>query len=372
MTCQSNMFLEPVQSFSPLSPPPPQGDDAMEAQRRVRPEADTADDDEPGEATFGNPAGRHGSMPGQELSLTDLDEDEQHPTFSGAASPSGPETGALSPEPGAGRAGSRVSGGSQGATFALEPHVDSEGSQAFQERSKASAATAGRPPKAGTQGRASAGSVSGPLPNLRTVKHSVTGGLRTEMPPLPPSLNTTSAPSAPHDRYLTVEGDVLRQSRTTSGQLMQARGRSTKAFILQPERLDLGRVYKGIKAHGVARLRNVSAEIARFHVVRPEPPLAAIYRHGPVAAGVDAAITIEFTGQELGSYSGEVTVKTETHVFTLPVTASVVPAPRQSSPPQVVHGGGSATSLADRPKSRELPPLGMGSVQGSGSKGSLS
>lgn len=159
----------------------------------------------------------------------------------------------------------------------------------------------------------------------------------------------TSAPAASNDRHLAIEGAVFRESKTTSGQLMKSRGRSSKDFILQPSAIDFGTVYSGQVVHAAAKLRNVSAEIARFQVQRPEPPLSCIYKPGPVAAGMESLLTIEFSAHEVGEFTGEVVVRTETAVFSLPVTATVLPAAAPVAP---------AAAAARPPSARDqLPPL---------------
>lgn len=283
-------------------PPPLKGEAAAAAQRRVRPDAAADGDGEAFVDKAGVEAGLGGleTIPhGNEPSMTDLDEEDSY-------------------------------GGGGGVAFQEnDPHAHIQPLGASGKR---------RLPTLSATAAAAAAEDEAP-PNLRSMKFGVTGAPRTTRPPLPEAMLNISAPSVPHARHLAVEGEVFRSTNTLSGQLLKAQGRVTKAFVLQPERLDFGRIVQGRRTHLVAKLKNVSAELSRFHVVRPPPPLSVIYKHGPVAAGVDTPLTVEIAPSEVGRVEVVLEVKTETAIFYLPVTAEVVPAPHMprgssDAPPQ--------------------------------------
>jgi CRISPR-associated protein Cas5t len=48
---------------------------------------------------------------------------------------------------------------------------------------------------------------------------------------------------------------------------------------------------------------------------------------------MEASFTVELVAEQPGDFVGEITVKTELNVFNLSVSAKVLPAPEQQSPP---------------------------------------
>ena len=86
--------------------------------------------------------------------------------------------------------------------------------------------------------------------------------------------------------------------------------------------------------------------------MRPEPPLRVISKPGPgpVVAGSEALLTIELLApNEPGDFVGEVVIKTEVNVFTLTVSARIVPAGHGA-------GGvpGGSARLSSPPKEPEI------------------
>jgi hypothetical protein len=73
-----------------------------------------------------------------------------------------------------------------------------------------------------------------------------------------------------------------------------------------------------------ARITNVSTQVARFSVVRPSLPLRAIYKPGPLAAGMDTTLTIEFVAEKPGDFVDEIVIKSELNTLVMTISAKVV------------------------------------------------
>lgn len=60
----------------------------------------------------------------------------------------------------------------------------------------------------------------------------------------------------------------------------------------------------------------------------------------PVPPGLESTFTVELVGERIGDFVGEVTVKTEVNVFTLTVSAKIVPgaADQAVGQPDAVQG----------------------------------
>ena len=71
-----------------------------------------------------------------------------------------------------------------------------------------------------------------------------------------------------NDAYLDVEGSSMRVGKTSSLNLLRAKGQTVRQFQLSPKHLHFGTVPVGQVVHKVARLTNISQEIARFALVR--------------------------------------------------------------------------------------------------------
>jgi CRISPR-associated protein Cas5t len=77
----------------------------------------------------------------------------------------------------------------------------------------------------------------------------------------------------------------LRLTKTSSASLIRAQGKGARQLQLTPGHVHFGGLAPGAVAHRTVRLRNVSAEVARFHVRRPPPPFRVLYKPAPVAPG---------------------------------------------------------------------------------------
>lgn len=162
-------------------------------------------------------------------------------------------------------------------------------------------------------------------PSVKTHLFDVYGQPRVLPPPLPRQHRRDEADAALNEAYLRAEADAVRMGKTASASLIRHSGKALQQFTLTPGHLHLGTVPVGLVAHRTARLTNVSTGVARFSVVRPELPLRIIYKPGPLAAGMETLLTVEFVAEHLGDFVGEVVVKSELNVLTMTVSAKVVP-----------------------------------------------
>lgn len=69
-----------------------------------------------------------------------------------------------------------------------------------------------------------------------------------------------------------------------------------------------------------------------------------LHKPAPLPPGMEASFTVELVAEQPGDFVGEITVKTELNVFNLSVSAKVLPAPEQQSPPTSA-GAASAINL---------------------------
>lgn len=81
------------------------------------------------------------------------------------------------------------------------------------------------------------------------------------------------------------EADALRPTKTSSASLIRAHGKGARQLLLTPGSVHFSGLAPGAVAHRTVRLRNVSAEVVRYHVQRPPQPFRVIYKPAPVAPG---------------------------------------------------------------------------------------
>lgn len=171
----------------------------------------------------------------------------------------------------------------------------------------------------------------GPLPgqpSARSPAYDVYGQPRAVPAPLPRTYRANEAAAALNERHIEAEGSMLKVpgGKTCSGSLLRAAGKVARQFSLSPSHIHFGNVPLGTVEHRTARLHNRSIGPARFSVDRPTLPLRTIYKPGPVPAGMEAVITVEFVADRLGDFVGEVVVRSELNVLAMSVSAKVVEA----------------------------------------------
>lgn len=160
---------------------------------------------------------------------------------------------------------------------------------------------------------------------IRSCDYDVYGQPRLRPPVLPPTYTQDEAAVIPNDRHIVAEGEVLRCTKTSSTSLLQIHGKVKKQFQVTPSHIHFGTVPQGAVVHRQVKLLNVSTERARFTAVRPPPPLRWIYNPGPLAAGMDRSLTVEFTAGGPGDFVGELEIRSELNVIHLTCSAKVVP-----------------------------------------------
>ena len=128
--------------------------------------------------------------------------------------------------------------------------------------------------------------------------HSLLLLCRAVAPALPSAYMRQAAQMTVNDRWLDVNEDSMQLSRTSSATLVRLRGKGVSQFQLAPAHLHFGDVPLNGVARQAAVIKNVSTERARFTVLTPQDQtLRVAYKPGPLAAGMEAPITIEFRPQ---------------------------------------------------------------------------
>ena len=105
-------------------------------------------------------------------------------------------------------------------------------------------------------------------PTAKSSAYDVYGQPRLESGRLPEVHVREEAETYFNDSYLDVEEPTMRTGKTSSLNLIRAKGQGMRQFQLSPKHLHFGTVALGQVVHKIARLTNISAEIARFSLVR--------------------------------------------------------------------------------------------------------
>eukprot|EP00891_Asterochloris_glomerata_P002861 jgi/Astpho2/2861/fgenesh1_pg.00050_%23_119_t len=133
---------------------------------------------------------------------------------------------------------------------------------------------------------------------MKTAAFDVYGNPRAVAPALPSAYMRQAAQMTVNDRWLDVNEDSMQLSRTSSATLVRLRGKGVSQFQLAPAHLHFGDVPLAEVARQAAVIKNVSTERARFTVLHPQDrALRVAYKPGPLAAGMETPITIEFRPQ---------------------------------------------------------------------------
>ena len=117
-----------------------------------------------------------------------------------------------------------------------------------------------------------------------------------------------------------------------------------------------------------ARLLNVSLERARFTVHRPKPPLQVSCASGPLAAGMHMPIKVTLTGAALGDFEGFVKLTSELNIFSIKVTARILPSMSSLESQDSLFPG---MSLNDIRRASLTPDVKRGSLTPDNKKASL-
>lgn len=105
-------------------------------------------------------------------------------------------------------------------------------------------------------------------PTWKSSTLDVYGQPRLESGRLPEIHMREEAPVYLNNAYLEAEEATMRVGKTSSLNLVRAKGHHLRQFQVSPNHLHFGTVTLGQVMHKVARLTNISNEIARFTLVR--------------------------------------------------------------------------------------------------------
>ncbi|XP_044039721.1 sperm-associated antigen 17 isoform X2 [Siniperca chuatsi] len=176
-------------------------------------------------------------------------------------------------------------------------------------------------------------SLKGSSGQHKSVQVDVTGKPRRTKVRLPTSILSSKPCSKPNQQFLSVEEPVRRKCRTIS---LTDPNVIVRGFQLVPSRVDFGALQEGTSSAITVVMKNVGVDTCRFHVKQPPPAtgLRVIYNPGPVAAGLHVELQVQLlavcavqAGEvEPKKYiSQDIIIHTETDIFYLPVTATILP-----------------------------------------------
>ncbi|XP_056156134.1 sperm-associated antigen 17 [Lampris incognitus] len=161
----------------------------------------------------------------------------------------------------------------------------------------------------------------------------VTGKPRKTKINLPSSILGSKPCSIPNHQFLSVEEPVRRRCRTVS---LRDPTTIRRGFQFLPSSVSFGTLKEGTSYAVTVVMKNVGVDNCRFSVKQlpPATGLRVIYKPGPVAAGLQVELQVQLyatsadkSGQiKQKSYvSHYIHIHTETDIFYLPVTATILP-----------------------------------------------
>jgi len=156
-------------------------------------------------------------------------------------------------------------------------------------------------------------------------------------------LDRFDAPAEVNEHYDAVEMPVRRRTHTSSV-VLKAKADMTKGLLdvapdgtivermghswrLRPRAAKLGPVPMGKNLRFRMVLSNVGVETGRFRIKQPaNPDVAIVYNPGPLAPGMSTVLEVEVFPGEIGALEEELYLETESEVFSIAITASVLDA----------------------------------------------
>jgi len=133
-----------------------------------------------------------------------------------------------------------------------------------------------------------------------------------------------------NSKFKEVEEPVRRPLRTSaalnltlSGVGVEGRDPS-RGFLLSHEAIDFGQCGVGETLSVVLTLMNGGIDANRFAVKKPKQWCDVQYKTGMVAAGMSVKITLSFCCTEVAEVAQELVISSESDIFRVPITASVV------------------------------------------------
>lgn len=177
--------------------------------------------------------------------------------------------------------------------------------------------------------------------------------------PRPPPSNipkvhrTETAASEPNYRYIEVEAEARRHVKLSSTRNLGGATGYKRQFTLSPASMNFGSVKVGQSKTKTALLTNVSPELGRFKVKRPEAPFSVTYTPGFVVAGMKQKLQITFCPATEGEFRDEIMIETEFNIFYLAVTGGVASSSMLSQEPSLA--GSFALPSSEEPSEPVLP-----------------
>jgi len=177
--------------------------------------------------------------------------------------------------------------------------------------------------------------------------------------PRPPPSNIPNvhrmetAASEPNYRYIEVEAGARRHVKLSSTRNLGGATGYKRQFTLSPASINFGSVKVGQSETKTALLTNVSPELGRFKVKRPEAPFSVTYTPGFVVAGMKQRVEITFHPTAEGEFRDEIRIETEFNIFYLPVTGGVASSSMLSQEPSLA--GSFAMPASEEPSEPVLP-----------------
>ena len=163
-----------------------------------------------------------------------------------------------------------------------------------------------------------------------------------------------TAASEPNHRYIEVEAGARRHVKLSSTRNLGGAAGYKRQFTLSPASIHFSSVKVGQSRTKTALLTNVSPELGRFKVKRPEAPFSVTYTPGFVVAGMKQKLHITFSGTEEGEFQDEILIETEFNIFYLPVSGEVISPSALSQEPSLA-GSFDAPGTEETP-SEPVPP----------------
>ena len=163
-----------------------------------------------------------------------------------------------------------------------------------------------------------------------------------------------TAASEPNHRYIEVEAGARRHVKLSSTRNLGGATGYKRQFTLSPASIHFSSVKVGQSRTKTALLTNVSPELGRFKVKRPEAPFSVTYTPGFVVAGMKQKLHITFSATEEGEFQDEILIETEFNIFYLPVSGQVISPSTLSQEPSLA--GSFAAPATEETPSEPVPP----------------
>nr|XP_019586156.1 PREDICTED: sperm-associated antigen 17 isoform X4 [Rhinolophus sinicus] len=177
----------------------------------------------------------------------------------------------------------------------------------------------------------------------QSLLQDVAGQARKEKVRLPHYLLSSKPKSQPPTKVQDSVGGRVKTSSVASTAINNAHS-SPFGFHLLPPSVKFGVLQEGHTYAATVKLMNVGVDFCRFRVKQPPPStgLKVIYTPGPVAAGLQTDLKVEFfavapaedSAQESVHVSHDIEILTEREVLFLPVEATVLTSSRYAKRPK--------------------------------------